>query len=530
MWRKVQTQMSKDGAPPSGPDLREGIPLSKLTDGEPVFGHVGDTPVFIIRQGDGISAFDAVCTHYGAALADGIVHEGTLRCPWHHACFSLEDGDVLGGPALDPLSRRSVSLKENEDRVTVGDILKEDPLQRVGTPTREPDTVIIVGAGAAGTSAAETLRREGYKRSIILIDSDPDAPYDRPNLSKDYLAGEAPEDWILLRPESFFSDRGIQRIQGLVSEVDPTNHQVLLDGGRRLPFGALILAPGSRPRTLPVPGSDLEHVHTLRSLADCRAIIESANSADSVAVIGASFIGMEVAASLKARGLPVTVIAPEKIPFQSVLGEELGTFIKGLHEEKGVSFRLESTVTEIRSDSVLLEDGSEVEADLVVVGIGVDPDLGLARKAGLKTEDGIVVDEFLRTSHIDVYAVGDVARYPEPRLGRSVRIEHWAVAQRQGRTAARNILGKEEPFTDVPFFWTKHFGTPVAYVGHGEGWDEVSRTGDCGGDGCSTLFQKNGKRLALATVFQDKLSLRTEAEMEKEAGVSPLQPSDATPS
>lgn len=525
--RKVQTDMSNDAPPPVGPDLKEGIPLSDLSDGAPIFGHVGDKPVLVVRRGDGIAAYDAVCTHYGAPLAGGIAHHGTLRCPWHHACFSLAGGDVLGGPALDPLPRRSVSVQE--DRVTVGDLLKEDPLKRVGTPSREPDTVVIVGAGAAGTSAAETLRREGYERSILLIDPDPDAPYDRPNLSKDFLSGEAPEEWIPLRPDGFFSDHGINRIHDLVSEVDTDNHRVSLEGGRSLPFGALILATGSRPRTLTVPGANLDHVHTLRSLADCRKIIQSTDSAKHAAVVGASFIGMEVAASLTARGISVTVIAPDKVPFQSILGQDLGAFIKGLHEERGVSFKLESTVEEIRSDSVVLADGSEVDANLVVVGIGVDPDLSLARKAGLEIDDGIVVDEFLRTSHIDVYAVGDIALYPEPRLGRPVRIEHWAVALRQGRTAARNILGKEEPFTDVPFFWTQHFGTPVAYIGHGEGWDETVHTGDCGEDGCSTLFRKEGTRLAVATVFQDERSLRTEVEMEEEgAGASPSQPPRAT--
>lgn len=506
--------MSKDAAAPVGPDLSEGISIAELSEGQPVFGHVGDTPVFLIREEDRISAYNAVCTHYGAPLVDGISHDGTLRCPWHHACFSLDDGEVLGGPALDPLPRRSVSVQD--DRVSVGDVLKEDPLQRVETPTREPDTVVIVGAGAAGSSAAETLRRGGYKRSILLVDPDQAAPYDRPNLSKDYLAGEAPEDWIPLRPEGFYSDRGIQRINALVSEVDLDNRRVILKGGRSLPFGALILAPGSRPKTLPVPGADLDHVHTLRSLADCRQIIETAESADHAVVVGASFIGMEVAASLTVRGIQVTVVAPETIPFESVLGRDLGDFVKGLHEERGVSFRLENSVKEIRSDSVLLEDGSEVAANLVVVGIGVDPEVGLARKAGLEVDDGVVVDAFLRTSHVDVYAAGDIAQYPDPRLGRSVRIEHWSVAQRQGRTAARNILGKEEAFRDVPFFWTEHFGTPIAYVGHADGWDEAATEGDCEGGGCATEFRKNGKRLALATVNRDKLSLQTEVEMEEE--------------
>ncbi len=507
--------MSEDATPPTGPDLRAGIPLQALKDGEPVFGHVEDAPVFLIRQGEDVAAFNAKCTHYGGPLGDGVVEGRTLRCPWHHACFSLEDGQVLGGPAFNPLARWSVSVRDG--KVTVGERQHRDPLEPRGRPAREPDAVVIIGAGAAGSSAAETLRVEGYGNPIVLLDPEPEAPYDRPNLSKDYLAGEAPEDWMPLRSKDFFSAHGIQRLNTRAVKLDVKNHLVHVEEGESIPFGVALLAPGSIPRRLPVPGEGRRHVHYLRSLDDCRRIILASERAQRVAVVGASFIGMEVAASLRHRGLPVTVIAPEEVPFRRTLGPELGRFVQSLHEEEGVEFRLGSTVKGIDDGLVLLERGAPVEADMVVIGVGVRPDLTLAQDAGLDVDDGIVVDELLRTSHPDVYAAGDVALYPEPRLGHRVRIEHWVVARRQGRTVARNILGREEPFTDAPFFWTEHFGIPIAYVGHAEDWDEATMEGDCGDEGCAVVFKKGGRRRALATVFRDRDSLLAEVAMEKEA-------------
>jgi NADPH-dependent 2,4-dienoyl-CoA reductase/sulfur reductase-like enzyme/nitrite reductase/ring-hydroxylating ferredoxin subunit len=507
--------MSKSSSNPGGPDLRAGVPRSELKEGEPIFGHVGEDPVFLVLRGREIRAYDGKCTHYGGPLSDGIIVGGTIRCPWHHACFSLEDGGVEGGPAFNPLRQWEVS--EEVGKVRVGDRIARDPLVPRRTPRRHPDSVIIVGAGAAGSSAAETLRTEGYDGPVKLVDPDPDAPYDRPNLSKDYLAGKAPEEWIPLRSREFLEDHDIQRLVAPVRGLDLENHFLTLEGDERIPFGALLLATGSRPRRLQVPGGDRSHVHTLRSLEDSRSIIQAAEKVHRVVVVGASFIGMEAAASLRMRGLEVTVAAPEKHPFEKTLGKDLGGFLRSVHEEHGVRFRMARRIKEVREEVVVLDDGTELPADLVVVGIGVDPELELARQAGLQVEDGIVVDEYLRTSHTDVFAAGDVALYPEPRTGRRVRIEHWAVARRQGRTAARNILGREEALLDVPFFWTEHYGVPVAYVGHGVEWDEAIKKGACEDGGCAVVFRKNGRRQALATVYRDEESLRAEAEMEEEA-------------
>lgn len=490
---------------------------------EPFFGHVDDSPVFLILKKNGeVRAFSAVCTHYGAPLADGILSGNTLRCPWHHARFCVEDGAVDRGPAFNPLAQRSVMVEDGV--VKVGDVVEEDPLSPRRRPPRSPETVIIVGAGAAGISAAETLVREGYSGAIHLVDPDPDAPYDRPNLSKDYLAGEAPEEWIPLRSQEFLEEHNISRVHSRVESLDLEKGWVVLDGDETLPFDALLLAPGAIPRKLDVPGVEQEHVFTLRSLADCRSIISMSEKAERAVVIGASFIGTEVAASLRTRGLDVAVVAPEEVPFEPVLGRDLGGFIQGLHEDEGVRFHLGSTVREIQQDQVVLENGTEIPADLVVVGIGVEPRLELAREAGLELDDGIVVDDFLQTSHPNVYAAGDVAFYPEHRLGRRVRVEHWVHARRQGRNVALNILGWEEPFRDVPFFWTEHYGTPVAYVGHAEGWDEAIKKGECHEDGCSIAFRESGRVLARATVYRDRESLETEAEMESEGKAETRHP------
>ena len=506
--------MSEKKEPTRGPNLESGIPLKEIDDGGVLFGHVGDTPVAVVRDGDAVRAFDAVCTHYGAPLSDGIVRNRSFRCPWHHARFSMDDGTVVSPPALDPLPQRSVSLHDGQ--ITVGDRLKDDPLRLVGEPAESPSSVLIVGAGAAGLSAAETLRREGYGGPVLLIDPDPDAPYDRPNLSKAFLAGEAAEEWMPLRSGGFFEDHRIDRMENRVARIEPSEQEVVLETGRRLPYGVLLLATGSKPRTLPVEGTDGKNVYSLRTFEDCRRLIEAVKTASSVAVVGASFIGMEVAASLKARGLEVTVVAPESTPFEAVFGSELGSFLHGLHDDNGVRFRLESNVEAVSDKGLTLKDDTSVEADLVVLGVGAEPDVQLARGAGLEVDDGVLVDRFLQTSADHVYAAGDIARYPDPRTGERIRIEHWVHAQRQGMAAARNILGHREPFTQTPFFWTKQFGVPLAYVGHADNWDDVVVEGDCGGgEDCGISYLRDGKEMAFAAIHRDRESLMKEARMEE---------------
>jgi 3-phenylpropionate/trans-cinnamate dioxygenase ferredoxin reductase subunit len=496
---------------PEGPEKSLSFALQNNIERKTYAGQAGGEAVLLVRRGEEVFAVGASCSHYGAPLADGIVVDGTIRCPWHHACFSLRTGEAVGPPALKPIATWEVEVRDGV--VRLGAKSKAATLADFGRKAEGPGSVVIVGAGAAGSAAAEMLRREGYGGPVTLVDPDGDAPYDRPNLSKEYLSGEAPESWIPLRPAGFYAEHGIDRVVAGVDAIDTAASTVTLTDGRVLPYGALLLATGSTPSRLTVPGADLGHVHVLRSLSDCRAIIQGAAQGKRAVVIGASFIGMEVAAALRARSLEVTVVAPDAVPFARTLGDALGGHLREVHEKKGVRFRLGRTAQAILEDRVRLDDQSEVPADLVVVGVGVRPDVRLAEAAGIRVDDGVVVDRFLQTSAPRVFAAGDIARWPDARSGTPIRVEHWVVAQRQGQAAARNILGRRVPFTDVPFFWTGQYGTTVAYVGHAREWDRVEVEGDVAAEDCAVSYRRGETLLALATLGRDRESLRAEEAM-----------------
>lgn len=503
--------MSEQPSQPSGPDLASGVPFNQLTDGVPLPGHVGDEAVLLVRQGGNIFALGAVCTHYSGPLAEGLVVAETIRCPWHHARFNLTTGEAIGGPALNPVSCWEVVRDGDSVRVAG----KRKPKAVRQKPPRQPESIVIVGAGAAGDSAAAELRRLGYEGSVTQVDPDPDASVDRPNLSKDYLAGTAPEDWLPLRPPEFLTKKQITRQRARATALDAQSRRLTLDDGSTLSFGGLILAPGATPVRLELPG-DGPTVYVLRTLSDSRAIIAAATAATHAVVLGASFVGLEVAASLRARGLEVHVVAPEKRPLERVLGAEAGDFVRSLHEEQGVVFHPERTAVRRAPQGVELSDGTTLKADLIVAGVGVRPNLELAEKAGLAVEKGILVNQYLETSASMIYAAGDVARYPDPRTGERVRIEHWVVAQRQGRTAARNVLGFAEPFRDAPFFWSQHYDVRIAYAGHAERWDAVDIDGDFAAKDVKVSYRLGGKTLAVASVNRDHPSLEAEAAFERE--------------
>jgi NADPH-dependent 2,4-dienoyl-CoA reductase/sulfur reductase-like enzyme/nitrite reductase/ring-hydroxylating ferredoxin subunit len=494
----------------SGPDLSQGISSADLPDGGQVVGHTGGEAVLVVRRGEEVFAVGATCTHYGGPLGEGLVVDDTVRCPWHHACFSLRTGEAVRAPALNPVA--CFRVDREGDKVFVRTKIEEAPKRSASGP----DPVVIAGAGAAGNAVAETLRKEGYGGRIVVIGPEPDIPYDRPNLSKDYLAGNAPEEWIPLHPKDFYDERRIELMLGTpVKGIDPQGKTLTLGDGRTLAWGALVLATGAEPIRLPIPGFDLPHVHLLRSLADSRAIIEKAKGAKRAVVLGASFIGLEVAASLRHRGLEVTVAAPEDRPLVRVMGPDLGDFIRGLHEEHGVVFKLGTKPAAITATEVRLENGESVPADLVVAGIGVRPRVALAEAAGLKVDNGVLVDEHLRTSAPGIWAVGDIARWPDPHSGQRIRVEHWVVAERQGQTAALNILGKDQPFDAVPFFWSQHYDVSINYVGHAEKWDSADVTGSLADRNATVTFRTGGRILAVATVFRDKESLEAERAMEQ---------------
>jgi NADPH-dependent 2,4-dienoyl-CoA reductase/sulfur reductase-like enzyme/nitrite reductase/ring-hydroxylating ferredoxin subunit len=514
----------------SGPDFRRGIPLSEIPEGGMLGGHVDGKPVLVARHGEDVFGVGGQCTHYGAPLADGLVVGETVRCPWHHACFSLRTGDALRAPALNPLARWTVEQRNGMVFVTgeLASSTRSQAATRRATADAAPASVIIVGAGAAGDAAAETLRREGYAGPITLIGADAAPPYDRPNLSKDFLAGSAPEEWIPLRASDFYREKEISLLVGTsVTSIDRSRRHVVLDDRSTREFGALLLATGSDPVHLPIPAAIGSRVHYLRTLADSRAIIAASAGAGSAVVLGAGFIGLEVAASLRARGLEVHVVSPDARPLERIMGPDLGDFIRGLHEAKGVTFHLGHTASRIDAETVTLDNGEQVGADLVVAGVGVRPNDQLAADAGLDVEHGVLVDRYLETSERGIFAAGDIARFPDPRTGQRIRVEHWVVAQRMGQTAARNILGRGEPFDAVPFFWSRHYDVSIRYVGHAERWDELQVSGSLERRDCSVTFSHRGKPLAVATVGRDVVSLEAEVAFE-EGDVDALVPAIAS--
>ncbi|MBN9088497.1 MAG: FAD-dependent oxidoreductase [Reyranella sp.] len=505
--------MADADAKPTGPDLAQGIPLSDLADGGMLVGHVGGDEVLVARHGKDVFAVAAHCSHYHGPLAEGLLVGDTVRCPWHHACFSLRTGEPLNPPALSPIDCWSV--EQRDGKVFVKDKQAPKSMARK-MPSNPPGRIVIVGGGAAGFAAAEMLRRQDYKGSIVMLSNDEAAPVDRPNLSKDYLAGNAPEEWIPLRGDDYYQDNGIDlRLKADVVAIDPRAKEVSLANGK-VPYDRLLLATGAEPVRLQLPGADLPHVHTLRSLADSTAIIERAKTAKRAVVIGASFIGLEAAASLRARQIEVHVVAPEKRPMERILGPAMGDLVRSLHEEKGVIFHLEDSPVAIEAGQVKLKSGGALEADLVVMGVGVRPRTALAETAGLTVDRGIVTDTFLETSAPGIFAAGDIAKWPDPYSKQTIRVEHWVVAQRQGQTAALNMLGFRQRFDAVPFFWSQHYDMPINYVGHAEKWDEIEVEGDIAAKDCLVRYKLGGRTLAAASIYRDVASLQAEVAMERE--------------
>ena len=494
-----------------GPDLAKGVPLSSLPATGVLAGHVGGAPVLVSRHDDGIFAVSGACTHYGGPLAEGLVVDGEIRCPWHHACFSLKTGLALKAPAFAALATWRVEI--------VGDnVFVRAQVDAIDTPSivedarTDPERIVIIGGGAAAFAAAERLRGLGFDGPLTMLSADDAAPCDRPNLSKDYLAGTAPEDWIPLQPDGFYTDRRIELRLGCdVVAIETDARDVLTRSGERFGFDRLLIATGAEPVRLATPGFERPNVFALRSLSDARAIIAAAANARSVALIGAGFISLEAAGALRTRGLDVHVVAREEVPMARVFGREFGSFITALHQAHGVQFHLQSAAADFDGKVLTLDDGTRIPVDLVIVGVGVKPRVELAAAAGLAVQDGILVDEFLQASATGIFAAGDVARYRHgPDL---VRIEHWVHAQRQGQVAAANMLGANQIFDEVPFFWTHHYGLDLRYAGHADRWDEVRIDGTPSEHDCTARFFRDDTLLAAASLGRDLENLSIEAQL-----------------
>ncbi|WP_035357051.1 FAD-dependent oxidoreductase [Edaphobacter aggregans] len=495
------------------PDLKSGVSFASIPDGGKLLGVVDGEEVFLVRCGAQFFAVGAYCTHYHGPLADGLVVNDEVRCPWHHACFSLRTGEALRAPALDPI--QCWHIEQVGDKVFVKEKVVTAAPRRVST-TVQPSSIIIIGGGAAGLAAADMLRRKGYSGPLTMISADNAPPCDRPNLSKDFLAGTAPEEWIPLRPPEWYSERNIDLVlNSRATSLHTKQKKITTEDGKTYEYGALLLATGADPVELALEGATPSEILYLRSFADSKAIVAKATSASQVVVVGCSFIGLEVAASLRARGIVVHVVAPDQVPMERIFGSRVGAFVRSLHESHGVVFHLGETVRHVDGDKVTMTGGQTIEADFIVLGVGVRPSISLAEQAGLKMDRGIAVDEYLETSAPGVFAAGDAARWPYPLTRERIRLEHWVVAERQGQTAARNMLGLHERFEAVPFFWSQHYDVAINYVGHAEKWDTINVDGDIEKRDCSISYERDGRTLAVVTIFRDLESLVAESELER---------------
>lgn len=369
--------------------------------------------------------------------------------------------------------------------------------------SKEQELFVIIGAGAAGNTAAETLRKDGFKGRIVMMTRESCLPYDRTELSKKYLKTEGITPPIL-RSEEFYKENNIQVLTKCeATSVDVNDKTIYCNDGTFMNFDKLLIATGSSPRCLNIPGFQLKNVFTLRDLEDANKIKKAAQRESRAVIIGASFIALEVAATLREMDISVTVVAPESIPFERILGVEIGMMFQKLHEENGVSFKLGTVPTSFEGDDtvkkVILKNGEALDADFVLMGIGVQPITGFIKGVDLNPDGSLRVDKYLRVNE-DVFAAGDIASFTDWRTGEFIKTGHWRLASEHGRIAAHNMLGKTEEFRSIPFFWTSQFGVDLRYVGHTANWNEIIFHGDPAKRDFSAYYVKNGRVLAAAGV------------------------------
>jgi apoptosis-inducing factor 3 len=458
--------------------------------------------VLLTQTADGLRAVGGTCPHAGAPLIEGVRFRDRIICPWHKAAFCLRTGMLMEPPAMDALPRYNVRVEAG--RVLVGQA--DDGAAKPG-PADDPRRFVIVGAGAAGASAAQALRELGFAGVVILLDQENRVPYDRTLLSKYALSGTQGDEKSPLQSQAFYAEHRIDRRLGRVTGLDPQARQLRLADGSALSYDAVLLATGGAPSLPAIPGAHLRNVFLLRSIADAQAIQAQAERSRTAVILGASFLGMEAAASLRERGLAVTVIGKEAVPFARQFGEQVGQAFVGLHERNGVAFRLGRTVRALHGDEavqrVVLDDGEEILADLVVIGFGVHPITDFANDIPRGEDGGILVDAQLQAAQ-HVFAAGDIARFPLAGTGEAVRVEHWRVALQQGRVAAANMLGHAQPFDAVPVFWTVQYMTRLDYIGHAAHWDETIMHGDPTKPQFLVYYVRDGHVAAAAAVDRDQ--------------------------
>jgi NADPH-dependent 2,4-dienoyl-CoA reductase/sulfur reductase-like enzyme/nitrite reductase/ring-hydroxylating ferredoxin subunit len=453
--------------------------MDELEDGIPISVTVDKIKILLIRLNDAIYALRGECPHYGAPLSKGLLCGEELTCPWHHARFDITSGKSKAPPALDELSRFPLKVENGEIYVSRPDTSSANPSAPAIDDTR---IFAILGAGAAGNAAAETLRREGFSGRILLITAENRLPYDRPTLSKDFLSGKVYPKRIPLRDSKFYEDLNIEILTGRQAvQLRPEEHKLIFADGDDIEFDQALLATGGTPRKIPVSGSLLPNVFLLRTMDDAELICEAAAKSEKAIILGAGFIGLEAAASLRERGLNVDLAAPEEIPLQKVFGDQIGQWFQEMHQNKGVRFHLGVTAERIEKTRgtlrVHLSDGSSLDADLVIGGLGIDPALGYLRETNLLDNGAVSVDGCLQTKVPGIFAAGDIALFPDRHTGEMRRVEHWIAAESQGQHAARAMLGSQAPYAEIPFFWTRQYGRSVKYIGYAPSFDQIAFRG-----------------------------------------------------
>ncbi|MBD2756280.1 FAD-dependent oxidoreductase [Spirosoma validum] len=454
--------------------------VDDLADGELKEVRVGDTDVLLARADGQFYALYHKCTHYQAPLVKGVLNGHRLVCPWHNACFDIRNGHRLEAPALNGLPTYEVRIENDQVfvRLTTDKESLENPMSAPDEANSE--TYVIIGSGGAGAFAAEGMREGGFTGKILMLTASGEAPYDRPNCSKDYLQGKAPDEWMPLRTEEFYKDYGIEiRTGQYVTSLDPANKRISLSSGETVQYDKAIVCSGGKPNPLSSPGGDLKGVYPLRSLHDSQTLRELGKKGKRVVIVGSSFIGLEGAMSLRKLGSEVDVVGLEKVPFEKILGEKIGRVIQSWHEKEGIRFHLGRKVDRIEGTGsvrdVVLDNGEKLVADFVLLGLGVKPRTGFLKDIPIEKDGGVKTDEHLRIVE-GLYAAGDIAHYPA--ADGPQRIEHWKVAGQQGHVAGLNMAGKEESYQAVPFFWSNQQGKRINYIGHTTQIDDIIYDGD----------------------------------------------------
>ncbi|MBE9060723.1 FAD-dependent oxidoreductase [cf. Phormidesmis sp. LEGE 11477] len=467
--------------------------------------------ILLAKTEHGISAIAPHCSHYGAPLAEGVMHNGRIVCPWHNACFSADTGTHLSAPGRDNLAKFPVHIESDTVYVELPEEITEHVTPELIAADFEIDrrTFVIVGGGAASDMAAQTLRQNDYQGKIIVLTAEEEIPYDRTKLSKAYLQADEVGEVSKLRSADFYKQHDIEiRTSAKVTGLDVEAKQITYGAGETLSYDALLLATGGAVKQVPVEGSELDNVFTLRRAEDAKAILKAAKQSKKAVIIGSGFIGMETAASLKQQGLEVTVVSPDQVPFEKVLGEPVGKLFRQVHDDNDVKFKLGEKATALRGngkvETVELESGEVLSADMVVVGIGVKPATDFVEGLLMNEKDGsILVNQYLQAKP-DVYAAGDIARFPHFITGQPTRIEHWQLAMQQGRIAACNMTGQQVMFETVPFFWTGQFDLKLRYVGHSENYDDIVIQGSLEDKSFLAFYVEGEQAMAVSGIGRDR--------------------------